>query len=362
MERPCRVATKVTDFRRYHLSGDLDQEVEGLVDTRIGQFKMAKSNDQLQQQLETEKENSRQLQEDVECQRIKNEVETERMKQEQWKAALERLREAREHAAQEHEKVLQEMKGLAKNNMEETSNAALTWLKTQMDSNTGPCSLPTEEQKKAKKIQMEKETALQKLREQQEQIQNKIAKLQGHATTDTSGLLSSLKETLNPEEHTKRNQETMLQQLRMVLSGQKEEDPNKALLKALLTQQNKTGGKGGTSTLKPNLISKILQGENFNIAEWLASLNKQEGESDPNHFPFPGEEDQQNKLGKGKSGMLEKATTNIQQKQVWPQQNLREDWADEDIEFKQIHFEHLVAGETRTIEMCSEPAEILGRL
>ena len=60
--------------------------------------------------------------------------------------------------------------------------------------------------------------------------------------------------------------------------------------------------------------------------------------------------------------MLDKASTNIQQKQVWPQQNLGEDWADEEIEFKQLRFEHLVTGETRTIETCTDPAEILGWL
>ena len=75
------------------------------------------------------------------------------------------------------------------------------------------------------------------------------------------------------------------------------------------------------------------------------------GEGDPNMRP-----------GKVRSGILDRATTNIQQKQVWPQQNLGEDWADEDVEFKQLRFEHLVAGETRTIVTCSDPAEILGKL
>ena len=32
------------------------------------------------------------------------------------------------------------------------------------------------------------------------------------------------------------------------------------------------------------------------------------------------------------------------------------------MEFKQLRFEHLVAGETRTIETCTDPAQILGRL
>ena len=32
------------------------------------------------------------------------------------------------------------------------------------------------------------------------------------------------------------------------------------------------------------------------------------------------------------------------------------------MEFKQLKFEHLVAGETRTIETCTDPVQILGRL
>ena len=93
------------------------------------------------------------------------------------------------------------------------------------------------------------------------------------------------------------------------------------------------------------------------MAEWLASLNKQEeGESELVKFLNTG--DGEHKTGKVKSGILDRATTNIQQKQVWPQQNLGEDWADEDIEFKQIKFEHMVAGETRTIETCRSSTDI----
>ena len=60
--------------------------------------------------------------------------------------------------------------------------------------------------------------------------------------------------------------------------------------------------------------------------------------------------------------MLDKATTNIVHKEVWPQKNLMEDWADEEVEFKNMLFEYHVAGEVRTIETCTEPAQILGRL
>ena len=95
--------------------------------------------------------------------------------------------------------------------------------------------------------------------------------------------------------------------------------------------------------------------------EWLAQFNKDdEGES---LLKFPlGEGEGECKHSKMKSGMLEKSTMNIRQKQVWPQKNLGEDWAEDELDFKQLRFEHLVAGETRTIETCTEPAQILGRL
>ena len=161
----------------------------------------------------------------------------------------------------------------------------------------------------------------------------------------------------NPEAQ----QEALIQQLRNSLAGRKEEDPDKLLLKALITSQNKVTGKGGTSTLKPAVLSNLLTAENpTNMAEWLTNLNKQEeGESEISKLLAMGEGDA--KTGKSRSGILDKATTNIQLKQVWSQQNLGEDWADEDVEFKQIKFEHMVAGETRTIETCTDPAQILGR-
>ena len=103
------------------------------------------------------------------------------------------------------------------------------------------------------------------------------------------------------------------------------------------------------------------------MAEWLASLNKQEeGESEVTKLlnKLNDESDCRAECRHShmKSGMLDKSTANIRRKEVWPQKNLGEDWAEEEIEFKQLKFEHLVAGETRTIETCTDPAQILGRL
>ena len=95
--------------------------------------------------------------------------------------------------------------------------------------------------------------------------------------------------------------------------------------------------------------------------EWLAQLNQQE---EGEYLITSGvqEGDGEHRGGKLRSGMLDKSTTSIKQKQVWPQKNLGEDWAEDELEFKQLRFEHLVAGETKTIETCTEPAQILGRL
>ena len=366
MDRPKRAATKVTNFRKYHLSGNLDEEVEGLVGARVGQFEMAKTLEELQQQLETERENSKRLQQDADRARIEHELELERMKQEQWQVAMDKIKEAREQASQEHSKCLQRMEQVAQNTMREASHHSLEWLKSQMAKlSANPSREPelTEEQERIRKQQQEKEAAIQELRAQQEEITRKLADLEGGSQPPAGDPLSSIRATLHSGGPQPRKQEVLLQQLRSALSGKQEEDPNKALLKALLTQQNKASGDDGTSTLKPNILNRLLLSEPKGMAEWLANLNKQEeGEFDISRIPLLGEEDNQGKAVRVKSGILDKATTNIQQKQVWLQQNLGEDWADEEVEFKQMKFEHLVAGETRPIETCMDPAEILGRL
>ena len=65
MDRPKRAATKVTDFRRYHLSGDLDKQLQGWVDSRVIQFEMASPVEELQKELEEERGNSKKMMTDM---------------------------------------------------------------------------------------------------------------------------------------------------------------------------------------------------------------------------------------------------------------------------------------------------------
>ena len=357
MDRPRRAATKVTDFRRYHLSGDLDQEVRGLVDSRVEQFEMSLTTEQLKQQLDEEREASKKLQEDLEQMKIQNELQNKKRKQEQWQKAYSKLKEARERAEQEHEKCMEEMDTLT----EEAHSESLQWLKDQMGQLKPHKDTATQEQ--SRKEEEARLASIQELRMQQEEISKKLAELEKGTPAAPETVSSVLRQALGQEDTAARSQGVLLEQLKAALASKKEEDPNKAMLRALLTQQNKIPGEGGTNTLKNTMLTKLMQGDSTNMAEWLANFNRQEeGESTFNRFPFLGEEDMGGRQVKTRSGILDKATTNIQQKQIWPQQNLGEDWADEDVEFKQLRFEHMVAGETRTIETCSNPAEILGRL
>ena len=67
MDRPKRAATKVTDFRRYHLSGDLDKQLQDRVDSRVTQFEMASTVEELQKELEKERENSKKMMTDMQA-------------------------------------------------------------------------------------------------------------------------------------------------------------------------------------------------------------------------------------------------------------------------------------------------------
>ena len=173
MDRQRRVAsTKVADFRQYHLSGELDKTVEGLVDNRITQFEMA-TVEKLQQKLEEERAQSKKMQEEAEIAHIQNELEVERLKQQQWQTALDKLKEARAQVEQEHEKCMAQMEETQIPHRKATGNNSLEWLQAQMSrfamepDNTSP---PLVELEKRAKDRLEKEAAILELKKQQAEI------------------------------------------------------------------------------------------------------------------------------------------------------------------------------------------------
>ena len=188
----------------------------------------------------------------------------------------------------------------------------------------------------------------------------------GIITPELEALLSATNTTTpTPAEDREKDrileeQNNLMQQLRASLTTKNTSPPGdwqKDALRQFLISSNKTRGPGGATTLKPDLLKRLTnEQDEFSMADWLATLNKEEtGEWACDEF-----DDCKHRAIK--SGMLDKATANIVHKEIWPQKNLLEDWADEDMEFKHMQFEHHIAGEIRTIETCTEPAQILGRL
>ena len=136
MERPKCAAAKVKDFRRYHLSGDLNETLAGRVDNRITQFEMSSSMDKLQKALQEEKENSRCMMEDLELARIRNDLEKEKMKQKEWQTAMDQLKETREHMEQEHSRMLTQIKEKVEAARQDNSGQILNWFQSQVSAMT----------------------------------------------------------------------------------------------------------------------------------------------------------------------------------------------------------------------------------
>ena len=191
---------------------------------------MAQTAEELQQQLEQEKEQSRKLMEDAELMKLINELKTEKLKQKQWQEAMDQLRETKEHMEQEHAKVLSNIKEMGDNSRQDISQGVTQWLRTQLEDATQSGGPDREEVIRANREKEAREKAILELREQQEEINRRLAELTGDISTPGAGTSIT-------------GQEALLQQLRTALAGRKEEDPNRALLKAFITAQNKTQGR-----------------------------------------------------------------------------------------------------------------------
>ena len=279
--------------------------------------------EQLQQVLAEQKANSNKLQQQVESMKIRNDIEAEKMQQQQWELALQELQNTREEIAKQHEENLTRIRDMAHSKATPVCPAA-SWLQEQLTTQATEPPRPNADPDMERKQNM-----IQDLQKQQQELQHQIEDIMGTTQPAT-------------ESRDKPEQALLLEQIRAALAPKETtKDPNRALLKALITSQNKTAGCSGTSTLKPDMASKLMGEGEFSMAEWLASLNKQdEGESEVGRLvnKIDDNYDCRTKCrhAKTRSGVLDKSSTNIRHKEVWPQKNLGEDLAEEEVEFKQL--------------------------
>ena len=299
--------------------------------------------EELEQQLREQKEASLKLQQQVETMKLQNKLEAEQLQQQQWELALEQLRQSWAAMNQQHEENMERIRKAGNGPSQPLSDQAVAWITAQL----GRANLTEQDQDKDRRVMR-----MEQLQKQKEELQRQIEDIAKGEEDSAQEYPPSLRDLLSGCNKPRSEQEILLEQVRTTLGPKEaERDPNKALLRALLMAQNKTTGQGGTSTLKPDLFNKLMGDREFSMAEWLASLNKQEeGESDIGRLLNRVDDDLDCRgecRHSKKSGMLDKSTRNIRHKEVWPQKNLGEDWAEEEIEFKQLRFKHLVAGKPK---------------
>ena len=317
--------------------------------------------DKLREELEKQRLINEQIKTELETARLQHELDKEKMKQTEWQAARDKLEAEREKAAKEHE---EHLKKLSETKAEapppEDKDVTIASLKAQLAELQGHKPKPDEKSLKQQQVADQ----LKELMDQQRKIT--MAAKEVAKECETNPQIQALLDKLQMQEEESKpkqpqdDQTKLMEQLLNTLQGKEVEsklDKQKEILRQFLVDSNKTSTTGGATTLKPELLKKLSgESDSFNMTEWLANRNRHQSEE------VACEVNSEDCKHHKKSGMLERATTNIQQKQTWPQKNLLEDWADEDLEFKNLQFEHFVAGETRTIELATEPAQILGRL
>ena len=319
--------------------------------------------EELKNKLEEKRKESLRLEKEMEEMELRAQIEREEQKHQERKAAMEKLQTAREEANKKHDERMNTIKTMEPEKSADDEEY-VTWLKKKYEDMSKGMGIAKKREEENRKAVEKAEALLEKQKDlvaQAESIKSQVADISPELAALLSAINTSIKKPEVAEPTEQGNQAKMMEYLRSALSNTDNSltgDWQKEAVKQFLINSSKTTGIGGATTLKPEILNRLTgTEEDFSMANWLATLNRQEqGEG----TCFNDEEECRHK--KIRSGILDKATNNIVHKEVWPQKNLLEDWADEDIEFKHIMFEHMVAGEVRTIETCTEPAQILGRL
>ena len=307
---------------------------------------MSEREKQLTALLEEQKKVSLKLQQELAELKIQTKIDIEQEKQEQWACTIANIKEANEVAKEQYRVQIDNIHKYIKESMSSKPEVPdiAQQLKALLDTNNEQERIKREEEEAEKRKNKE---MVANLLEQQKQLMAQAEALQkSNLDEESKALLGAITSTNTgspTEQGTTNNstQQQLIEQLKQVLGVKEAEDPQKAVLKHFLSKTNTTTTTGGATTLKPQLL-KQLTGER-KTSTWQAGCQDSTDTNKVSQNPIlktMGGVDSRS----SKSGILDKATSNIQQKEVWPQKNLLEDWADEEISFNQMLFEHHVQG------------------
>ena len=199
MDRLKRVASaKISNYCTFHLSGDLDQTLQGRVgqvmntfeDSHIFTTMSDTETECLQQELEEKRAATKLATQQAEELRLCNELEAESLKHQQWELAIEQLKKKREEISVQHQKQMEEMKAMAVEQVEgNPKEGAVAWLKEQLKKLGEPVPEPgpTEAEEKAQKEWERKQALIAHIKKQQEDLAMKLAELTEEKTSPSTG-------------------------------------------------------------------------------------------------------------------------------------------------------------------------------
>ena len=325
-----------------HASGhNFQTSMEG-IDTQ--RDNMSEREQQLLKQLEEEKPASQKLQQQLNEAKIEAEIKAEKQRQAQWAEALAKVKEVQENSLKEKEKHMGAIEKLLEQTLktkDTNPDTAITTLLKGLLTNQGETPEEQERREKQEQERQKNRELADRLMAQQKALMEQVETLRKqNIDEETKALLSAIQPEASITQDPHRQADQLMAQLRQALGQKDPEDINRSIIKQFLTRDNTTPSMGGTTTLKPQLLKQLTgEEEDFNMAEWLSMFNKQEqGES-------RSDIEDESKQKSSKSGILDRATSNMQHKEVWPQKNLLKDWADEEVSFNQLQFEQYVARE-----------------
>ena len=274
MARPRRLAaSKVSDYRTYHLSGDLDDQLQGRVGqvinlwedspvhaqdsetnkhntptsspTQPGNTPIMSDPEALRKELEEKRAANKKAAQQAEEMKLRNELEEEELKKKEWDLAMSQMKEHRAQVSAQHAKTMEDMKKMAAEaTAGETKSSAVAWLQDQLRKMGEPTDPEAkDQQEKELREKEEKKAKINELKQQQQEIALKLAELTGEAPGAN-----------------KESQDTWFQQLQAALESRGGMDPQKAMIRALTTQGNKTAGPGGVNLLRPDIIQQVKPG------------------------------------------------------------------------------------------------------
>ena len=237
----------------------------------------------LRAELKNQQEQRDRMSKELEAAKLRAEIEMEKRKCQEMEVAQEKLDRARAESARKHQETLQIIKDTK---TDQGDNTAVQYLKEQLAKLTGeqPAGNPTAPKENDDKPKQEEVTAKLKelMRQQQELV--KTAQLAAHEYSHSPVIQALLQQMQGVEPVTKKedDQALLMDQVLNALQGKQAESrisKQKDILKQFLVEANKTPTTGGATTLKPQLL-KQLTGESdfFNMAEWLAQLNRHKSE------------------------------------------------------------------------------------